>query len=60
MDDHGAEVQQLPGVATVALTAQQLLAQVLQGVLGVVAEGLDMGAGSAGSLRRVCEIFANG
>ena len=36
VDDHGTEVQQLPGVAAVALTAQQLLAQILQGVLGVV------------------------
>ena len=47
VDDHGAEVQQLPGVAPVALAAQQRLAQVLQGQLGVVAEGLDMGVGGA-------------
>ena len=39
VDDDGAVVQQLPGVTTVALTAQHGLAQLLQGVLGVVAEG---------------------
>ena len=43
VDDHGTEVQQLPGVAPMAFPAQQLFAQILQGVLRVIAEGLDVG-----------------
>ena len=53
MDHHAAVIQQLPGVAPVALTAQQLLAQILQGVLGVVAEGLDVGIGGTGADQEV-------
>ena len=53
MDDQGSKVQQLPAVAPVALPAQHGLAHLLHGVLGIIAEGLDMGIGGAGANQEV-------
>ena len=53
MDDDGAVIQQLPAVAPVALSAQHGLAQLLQGVLSVVTQGLNMGIGGTGADQEV-------
>lgn len=53
VDDDAAVIQQLPGIAPVAFPAEHLLPQLLQRVLGIVAERLDVGVGGAGADQKV-------
>ena len=53
VNNDGAVVQQFPGIATVAFPAQHGLAQLFQGILGIIAEGTDMGVGGTGANQKI-------
>ena len=53
VNDHAAKIQQLPGVAPVALPAQHGLPQTLQGRFGAVTQGFYVGIGGSGADEKI-------